>query len=308
MREDPTKLPVFVSCPNDLTPRQQASADVIRTLMQENSLESVSLERWEYPLDSPFDKSIERIAQCSGGLILGFTRLHPPSDASDLGKQMATNSQQPALVSSWLQIEGSAMLARGLPMLVLREHGVSGGIFDPAASSSYYLLHMPEPNGVTSELRAVFVRWAEEVQKYHEAANSMFDVFLSFSGEDEDRAREVFEYLANQGLRVFFSRESIPQLAQADYMKAINTALDKARHMIVLSSSAAGFAKPWVEREWTMFLNEKLSGRKSGNIVVVQGSEIPVADLPIALRSQQVVPLNEAGLLETLKFVSKGQG
>jgi hypothetical protein len=57
-----------------------------------------------------------------------------------------------------------------------------------------------------------------------------------------------------------------------------------------------------------MFLNEKLSGRKSGNIVVVQGSEIPVADLPIALRSQQVVPLNEAGLLETLKFVSKGQG
>ena len=152
--------------------------------------------------------------------------------------------------------------------------------------------------------------WCERERKKHEnpsapwVVNSEFDVFLSFSGEDEPCARQVFDFLTSKNLRVFFSRESIPQLGQADYMDAINEALDKARHLIVVSSSASGFAKPWVKREWTMFLNEKLSGRKSGNIVVVQTVAIPVAALPIALRSQQVIILSEMGLVEILKFVS----
>ena len=149
----------------------------------------------------------------------------------------------------------------------------------------------------------VFKQWAELVRRRFENDNSIFDVFISFSGEDEASARVVFEFLTSQGLRVFFSRQSIPNLAQADYMKAINEAVDKARHMVVVSSSASGFAKPWVEREWTMFLNEKLSGRKSGNVVVSIVGELSVAQLPIALRSQQVVPFNPSGLIEIEKFV-----
>jgi hypothetical protein len=247
------------------------------------------------------------IQKCYGGLILGFEHSRAESVVVRRGQASQAVFISQALASPWGQIEAAVLLARNLPVLILKDRDVTGGIFD-LGSVPYPIFDLPDSNQAAGELLAgVFVAWARAVREHYEKVNSIFDVFLSFSGEDESSAREVFEFLTSQGLRVFFSRESIPQLGQADYMKAINTALDKARHMVVVSSSAEGFAKAWVEREWTMFLNEKLSGRKSGNIVVMPAGKVPVAHLPIALRSQQVVGLSSGGLLDILRFVSIDQ-
>jgi hypothetical protein len=142
--------------------------------------------------------------------------------------------------------------------------------------------------------------WLKKIRQ----SNFDYDVFLSFNSQDENTARNIFDFLSTHRLRVFFSRVSIPHLAEADYIDAIHTALDKARHMVVVSSSSIGFTKGWVRAEWSIFLNEVRSGRKTGNLVTVIVGSIPIAELPIALRASQVVVLSKEGLSEILKFVS----
>jgi len=197
------------------------------------------------------------------------------------------------------------MLALRMPVMICREQGVTDGIFDQGSGvpDKCFIYNMALDGTSRDDWETIFAGWSRAVREHYDNANAKFDIFLSFSGEDESDARRVFEFLASQGLRVFFSKSSIPQMAQADYMKAINRALDGSRHMIVMSRTPEGFAKPWVEREWMMFLNEKLSGRKSGNIVVINVGGVEVAELPIALRSQQVVSLTDSGLDEVLQFV-----
>jgi hypothetical protein len=222
-----------------------------------------------------------------------------------LGLELEERVKPQSIVSSWNHTEAAMMLALQMPIMICVEQGVDDGIFRPGSglAKGCFLYNMPERGAVGDDWEVVFQQWSRAVREHYDQANAKFDVFLSFSGEDEADARRVFDYLAFHGLRVFFSKSSIPQLAQADYMKAINRALDGSRHLIVLSRTREGFAKPWVEREWMMFLNEKLCGRKSGNIVVINAGGVEVADLPIALRSQQVVALSESGLAEALLFM-----
>jgi hypothetical protein len=297
-------IPVFISAPATLDPRQEASKTMIRRLLEANGLIWRSIGVTEYPISSPIHAVMSIIKACHGGVILGFERLRTNSGLLQRGNASETVTSPQVSASLWHQIEATALFARDLPLLILKDRDVQGGIFDQG-SSDLLIYEIPQPETGNEYLLPVFKKFSAEVRGHFEEANSIFDVFLSFSGENESQARGVFEFLSSQGLRVFFSRESIPNLAQAEYMKAINTAVDRSRHMIVLSASAEGFEKPWVEREWNMFLNEKLSLRKSGNIVVINAGNIDVSKLPIALRSQQVVGLSHDGLQEALQFVSK---
>lgn len=301
MPED--RIPVFVSCLNRMNPMQEESAELIRGLMDKHHLQWVAPGIGDFSPLSPFQMVSDLIKGCYGGIILGFARFQAPSGVLLPGTAYERVMESQMIASPWHQIEAAALLAREVPILVFKEPDILGGIFDQG-SAGVVIRDMPHPEQSLETLEKLFVAFAAEVRAQYEKANAIFDVFLSFSGEDELRVRDVFEFLTSKGLRVFFSRESIPQMAQADYMKAINEALDKARNMVVVSSSAQGFAKPWVEREWTMFLNEKLSGRKSGNVVVVQIGNVPVGALPIALRSQQVISLSEGGLAELLQFIA----
>jgi hypothetical protein len=301
-RADDFKIPVFVSCPTNIFPKQKKSVKIIEDLLVKSNLEPITPGDGHYSFESPINMVLGFIQKCHGGIILGFERI--PKRNKGLIIETSTRNETNALVivSPWHQIEASMLFARNLPIMICKEKNVQGGIFD-SGTSDCMLHEIPLPNQPIVDFEIPFLKWVDEVHRHYEISISKFDVFLSFSGEDELPARKIFEFLTMKGLRVFFSRETISKLRQAEYMKAINNAVDKARHMIIVSSSAHGFAKPWVEREWMMFLNEKLSGRKSGNIIVVQDKTIPVASLPIALRSQQVISLSNVGLNEMYEFV-----
>jgi hypothetical protein len=131
-----------------------------------------------------------------------------------------------------------------------------------------------------------------------------FDVFLSFSHADELLARAVYDFLTGLGTSVFFSRLSLGQLSRADYQKAIDSALERARHMVVVTSSAQHVRSPWVSAEWGMFVNEQRSGRKDGNLITVIAAPMTIAELPITLRSSQVLPYHPDDFSEVLAYVT----
>ena len=100
-----------------------------------------------------------------------------------------------------------------------------------------------------------------------------WDVFISAKNEDIPIAQEIYDFLQSNGVKTFFSPESLPQMGQADYREQIDSAIEAASHMIVVGSSRQNIESLWVKAEWSMFINEKRSGRKKGNLITLVGGD-----------------------------------
>jgi len=121
-------------------------------------------------------------------------------------------------------------------------------------------------------------------------ASKECDVFLSHKSQDYPYAKAICDLLTSRALVVFLSEVSLPALGSADYMKAIDEALDRSRHMVLVASCLEYVESSWVEAEWRVFLNEKRSGRKVGNFVTVVVGDLTPQQLPISLRYYEVIP------------------
>jgi len=128
-------------------------------------------------------------------------------------------------------------------------------------------------------------------------------VFLSASSSDCESATQVFRFLSSKEIRVFFSRESLPELGSSDYRKKIDEALDEAEHMVLVTSSRTNVNSPWVEAEWGLFINEKRFGRKTGNLLTLIAPGLSINELPASLRYYEVLTLESQSLERLIKFL-----
>jgi len=130
-----------------------------------------------------------------------------------------------------------------------------------------------------------------------------YDVFISCASEDYEAAEHLGRYLQSKGKDVFLGSMTLSTLGEADYRKAIAQAIESASNMVVFASRADHARKIWVEYEWGVFLNEKLAGRKMGNLLTVATKKCDVDRLPIELRSLEVVVINREGLKKLLGYL-----
>ncbi len=114
-------------------------------------------------------------------------------------------------------------------------------------------------------------------------------VFISSKSEDFGQARKVYDFLTAQGYSCFFSDETLEAMGQTDYKDAIDSALESAQHLVVVTSSREYAESKWVKYEWNTFANELLSGRKNGNLLTVACGGLKPDQLPLALRQRQVL-------------------
>jgi hypothetical protein len=135
-------------------------------------------------------------------------------------------------------------------------------------------------------------------------APQTFDVFLSHSSRDSLRAKELADALTAAGKRVFFSPDTLPALGSADYMKAIDEALEGSRHFVLFGTKKENLLSSWVEAEWRLFINEKRSGRKSGNFLTAVGGDLSPAELPLSLRYYEVIPAEGNYIERILGYVT----
>lgn len=113
-----------------------------------------------------------------------------------------------------------------------------------------------------------------------------YDVFISSKSEDYPLANQIYEFLVNHGINVFFADVRLKELGAAEYSEAIDNAIDNARHMIVVGSTRENIESKWVKTEWRSFSDELRAERKSGNLITVLHGISP-SDLPLTLRNVQ---------------------
>jgi predicted DNA-binding WGR domain protein len=137
-----------------------------------------------------------------------------------------------------------------------------------------------------------------------------YEVFISFKNSgrngqptpDAAAARTVHEALKQRGVAAFFSEESLAEKGQGHFGKAIESALDSAKVLILVASCRDHIESRWVEAEWDSFLQDVRSGNKEGELFILDCGNLKPTDLPLFLRRQQMFRL--ADLEKMLSFVA----
>ena len=114
-----------------------------------------------------------------------------------------------------------------------------------------------------------------------------YDVFISSKSEDYPIAEQIYDFLHSKGLSVFLASKKLDEIGEAQYALAIDEAIDKSNHMVVVASSIDHIFSKWIQYEWSIFSNDLKSGYKTGNLLTVLSPRVSLKDLPASLRHQQ---------------------
>jgi hypothetical protein len=168
------KIPVFVSSPTALNVEQEDARERIVKFLDKLNLEPRALGRSDYPTDYPLREVLVIAKHCSGGVILGFEQIRATGGlvkpgAKNEGKIKA--SAPLSIPTPWNHLEAGIMFGLRLPLLIFRQEGVSGGVFDNGVTD-VFVHTIPVGNWKTSDdtsLKEVFLKWHAKVQEHYYA-------------------------------------------------------------------------------------------------------------------------------------------
>jgi len=171
MQIAPMRIPVFVSSPSpdNLSPAQEASAEIIHKLVLRYKLEWRALGRSDYADELPLKEVLRMVRHCSGGIILGFEQFRAPAGDLRAGSKNADTAAGVSFPTPWNQLEAGILFSAGLPMLIFKEPDIQGGVFD-VGSTEFFVHPLPtsqSPRRALDDLDLVFQRWVGKVRAHY---------------------------------------------------------------------------------------------------------------------------------------------
>ena len=167
-----SKIPIFVSCPTQLTQEQELKRLVIMKLLGDLQMEPRSLGRGDYPKDLPLKEIFVIAKHCSGGVILGFEQIFVENGIKKRDTIEEKQIKNPMLIPTpWNHLEAGILFGLKLPLLIFKEEGIEGGVFDNGITDVFVHNMLPaKPNkSKYNELKQVFLKWHGEVsRRYYE--------------------------------------------------------------------------------------------------------------------------------------------
>lgn len=160
------RISVFVSCPTTLSETQQASKKLILDLLDGLELEPRAVGVSDFATQFPLREVAVLARHCSGGVILGFERFRIEKGIRKYSTKDPEEVKGLGFPTAWNQIEAGILFSVGLPLLVFKEPGIDGGIFDLGVSD-VFLHEMPKSDHNKSQLSSVFLKWQADVRKHY---------------------------------------------------------------------------------------------------------------------------------------------
>jgi hypothetical protein len=130
-----TRIPIFLSAPTTLNAKQAQSYDHIVRLLEHENLETRALGRSEYPTEYPLKEVYMIARRCAGGVVLGYSQMLAPRlnikpGVRVKGQKYPNIQKNMKFPTPWNQLEAGILFSLRLPLMVFREEGISGGVFD----------------------------------------------------------------------------------------------------------------------------------------------------------------------------------
>jgi|SoiMethySBSTD1v2_1073268.scaffolds.fasta_scaffold76347_4 hypothetical protein len=164
-----SKIPIFVSAPTTLSPAQQVSYEKIVRLLERENLERRALGRSDYPSEFPL-KEVYLIARhCSGGVILGYSQSIAETLIIKPDTPYERKTQNVKAPTPWNQLEAGILFSLRVPLMVFREDGVTGGVFDDGVTD-VFVNKLPVgaiKRATEHQLIAAIQSWVSRVREHY---------------------------------------------------------------------------------------------------------------------------------------------
>ncbi len=181
--------------------------------------------------------------------------------------------------------------------------------FDSFLEDVDYLAAIEHSDGITRRQYQKDAAKIAEVQRGILATSQNeepFDVFICYKESENDGSRtrdslmaqEIYYQLTEQGRRVFFSRITLEDKAGTEYEPYIFAALNSAKVMIVVTTSAEHVNAVWVKNEWSRFLS--LMRKDRTKLLLPCYRDMDPYDLPEALSVLQSYDMSRIGFIQDL--------
>ncbi|MBR3179419.1 MAG: TIR domain-containing protein [Clostridia bacterium] len=181
--------------------------------------------------------------------------------------------------------------------------------FDSFLEDVDYLAALEHSDGITRRQYQKDAAKIAEVQRGILATSQNeepFDVFICYKESENDgtrtrdslMAQEIYYQLTEQGRRVFFSRITLEDKAGTEYEPYIFAALNSAKVMIVVTTSAEHVNAVWVKNEWSRFLS--LMRKDRSKLLLPCYRDMDPYELPEALSVLQSYDMGKIGFIQDL--------
>lgn len=154
--------------PTTLAQAQLNSRRVVERLLKEQGLEGRTLGQSDYPAEYPLKEVYAIGRHCSGGLILGFEQMRFTAGVLKRGTPSERVISEPVQIPTpWNHLEAGILFGLGLPLLIFREPGIGGGIFDPGVADVFIHTMPGASGGDRTGLREVVQKWTARVRQHY---------------------------------------------------------------------------------------------------------------------------------------------
>ena len=181
--------------------------------------------------------------------------------------------------------------------------------FDSFLEDVDYLAALEHSDGITRRQYQKDAQKIAEVQRGILATSQNeepFDVFICYKESENDGSRtrdsllaqDIYYQLTEQGRRVFFSRITLEDKAGTEYEPYIFAALNSAKVMILVTTSAEHANAVWVKNEWSRFLS--LMRKDRSKLLLPCYRDMDPYDLPEALSVLQSYDMSRIGFIQDL--------
>jgi hypothetical protein len=160
------QIPIFVSSPTDLNPEQQGVQDYILKKLEDLNLVAHTLGRSDYPMQSSLHEVYVLGRHCSGAVILGFEQTYAERAVSKRGSAAETVKQDLSIPTPWNHLEAGIMFSLRIPLLILREPSITGGIFD-AGTVDGFVHALPAKDEPPDRINQILQRWSALVMGHY---------------------------------------------------------------------------------------------------------------------------------------------
>ncbi|MEQ9317252.1 MAG: hypothetical protein RLN72_15475 [Henriciella sp.] len=136
--------------------------DDILALLGDLSLEPITLAQLDTPAEPPLTQIHAMIRGCSGGLVIGFCQ-ETADRVTRPGREAVAPKPYP---SPWNHLEAGLLFAADVPLLILKEAGITGGVFDDGVSG--HLVHTIDDTFrcQDSHVRSLFSKWQGDISHH----------------------------------------------------------------------------------------------------------------------------------------------